>query len=185
MSSASDDRGTAAIDRCVSQIRSADTREAERVAAACVRGLQAADVRALAERWDHVPDGTVRLLLVLGIHTQGSRHGQDAVRVLDAAARYADGRVAEAAAEALGAQAGSGIFERLTALLDRDGPAQVGAIRGLAILGERRAVAALRTTLDGPDRQIPAATPSPDAGPITLHDEVRMALRRLTPAHNV
>ena len=78
--------------------------------------------------------------------------GDSAARpLIDRALNEADERLVEAAAEALGVVNGPGAFERLVQLLESN---QVGAIRGLKLLGDRSAVRPLFEALALPEQMI-------------------------------
>jgi HEAT repeat protein len=91
-----------------------------------------------------------------------------------------DPRVLRIAAIALGNLGGPRAFDRLASLLQhRDATARAGAIRGLAILGDGRAVDLLRRLLGDGGKPAPIGAGAIE-GPVTVGSEAARALRELT-----
>ena len=89
-------------------------------------------------------------------------------------------RVLRAAAVTLGKLGAPGTFERLTSLLHhRDPTARAGAITGLLILGDARAVEPLRALTGDQGTPAPAGAGS-GAGRVTVGSEAARAIRELT-----
>lgn len=89
-------------------------------------------------------------------------------------------RVLRAAAIALGNLGGPRAFDRLASLLrHRDATARAGAVDGLAILGDPRAVELLRALLDDDSKPEPYGAGAIE-GPVTVGSEAARAIRELT-----
>lgn len=149
---------------------------------------KAAATRAIAENAAALRDGIARAL--------ASRDDGFRIDVLNAVGASRDpaladlveklvdsrpkARVVRIAAIALGNLGGPRAFERLTSLLrHRDPAARAGAIDGLAILGDVRAIEPLRVLLDD-DARPGAIGAGALAGTITVGSEAARAIRELT-----
>lgn len=89
-------------------------------------------------------------------------------------------RVLRNAGIALGNLGGPRAFDRLASLLrHRDATVRVGAVDGLAILSDRRAVELLRALLDDHGKPAPMGAGAIE-GPVTVGSEAARALRELT-----
>ena len=103
---------------------------------------------AMTRRYDSSLPFDTRLAMIFIAQQIGDPAGRPLV---DRALNEVDGRLVEAAAEALGVVDGPGAFERLVQLLQSN---EVGAIRGLKLLGDQAAVRPLFEALASPDQTI-------------------------------